>query len=105
MFSGFIPNFLEIEALLNEPGGPVWLELEKIGKEAVTIAQRNAPVGSLAQDVPGELRDSIRFVMEPAHPIAVSIGSDVPYAAYVEFGTSDMGAQPFLRPALMSVQP
>lgn len=28
------------------------------------------------------------------------VGSDVEYAAYVEFGTSKMAAQPYLRPAL-----
>lgn len=32
------------------------------------------------------------------------VGTDVHYAAYVEFGTSKMAAQPFLRPAANEVQ-
>ena len=32
--------------------------------------------------------------------LAVTVGTDVPYAEHVEFGTSKMPARPYLRPAL-----
>jgi HK97 gp10 family phage protein len=101
---GFIPNELAIDALFNAPGGPVWQELEKVGKNGVAMARNLAPVSTSPEDIPGKLRDSIRFVVEENGPV-VSIGSDVSYALYVEFGTSDMAAQPFLRPVLMSLKP
>ena len=36
----------------------------------------------------------------PSDPLAVVVGTDVEYAPYIEFGTSRMAAQPYLRPAL-----
>ena len=63
---------------------------------------------------PGELRDSI--VATPAAQVTpndqtarddtviISAGSDqVPYAAYVEFGTSKMRAEPFFYPAIRTM--
>ena len=38
-------------------------------------------------------------VSRPAGEDTVHIGSNVEYASYVEYGTKNMGAQPFLRPA------
>jgi HK97 gp10 family phage protein len=49
----------------------------------------------------GFLRDSGHLVPEESD---VSIVFDAEYASYVEFGTSRMEAQPFLRPALDEAQ-
>jgi len=55
-------------------------------------AQANVPVRS------GRLRDSIH--VEEDDEGGVLVGSDVEYALYVEEGTSDTPAEPYLRPAL-----
>ena len=102
--TGFIEDPVAIEALFNAPDGPVWMMLEELGKQGVAAAQRMCPVGSDPNDVPGALRDSIRYVVEEAGPV-VNIGSSLPYAAYVEFGTFDQSPQPFLRPAMMGLKP
>jgi HK97 gp10 family phage protein len=47
----------------------------------------------------GNLRRSIALSDGPGDA-EVTIGTDVEYAPYVEFGTSRMAAQPYLRPAL-----
>lgn len=64
----------------------------------VTESKKIVPVDT------GRLRDSIHSkVMDEgftAHVIA-----DTPYAAYVEFGTSRMSAQPYLTPSLELVKP
>jgi hypothetical protein len=93
------------DEFVNDKDGPIGLELAKIGAEGVSIAQSLAPVSSgEGGDDPGELRDSIRYVVLEDGP-GVMIGSDVSYALYIEYGTFDTPAQPFLRPMLDSVQP
>lgn len=73
--------------------------LEQLGERIVEDAAALAPVGSGQEDTPGELRDSL--AAEPQDDGSVRVGSfGVPYAKYVEFGTSKMRAEPFLRPAL-----
>lgn len=57
--------------------------------------QNNARI--LAPVDTGRLRSSIQAHKEPR---AVVIGTNVEYAAYVEFGTRFMAAQPYLRPAV-----
>jgi HK97 gp10 family phage protein len=57
----------------------------------LTYAQDLCPVDT------GFLRDSGHLVPESED---VQIAFDAEYASYVEFGTSRMEAQPFLRPAL-----
>lgn len=47
----------------------------------------------------GTLRRSIAIEDGPGE-YEVSIGTDVEYAPYVEFGTVNMAARPYLRPAL-----
>lgn len=61
---------------------------EKIIPEIVDDMKRLAPVDT------GELRDSIEAVGDGK----IVIGAD--HAAYVEFGTEIMAAQPYARPAL-----
>ena len=57
-------------------------------------AQEKTPVRT------GHLRRSEGIKSEVQGSRAVAfIGTDVDYAPYVEFGTSRMGAQPYLRPA------
>lgn len=45
----------------------------------------------------GALKQSYGAV--PIDSTTVQIGSDMPYARFVEYGTSKMGAQPHLTPA------
>jgi HK97 gp10 family phage protein len=52
----------------------------------------------------GALRASIRAERTPGGYAVRAGGGAVDYAAYVEFGTRRMAAQPYLRPALESVQ-
>lgn len=61
------------------------------------VAKRNCPVDT------GNLRNSLTTVMDstPADEKALGfVGTNVEYAAFVEFGTIHMAAQPFLGPAL-----
>lgn len=63
--------------------------------DVVEVAQDRVPVdtGKLQGSIDGTVRtrgDNIVFL----------VGSPVEYAAYVELGTSNMSAQPYLRPAL-----
>lgn len=67
--------------------------------EVVSVAKQNAPVDT------GTLRDSIEgTVRTDGGDIILVVGSPVEYAVYVEFGTSKMEAQPYLRPALEEVE-
>lgn len=53
----------------------------------------------------GRLRDSITWELGTVGGLpAARIGTNVEYASYVETGTRYMAAQPFLRPALVSLQ-
>ncbi len=73
-----------------------------VAEEAETVTK-----AALAQDVAvdaaamapvdtGQLRDSITAEAD-------RVTTDVEYAAYVEYGTSDTPAQPFMRPAADTV--
>lgn len=59
-------------------------------------AKKGAPVDT------GNLRASIESEvhLEDADTVAGFVGTNVEYAPFVELGTSRMGAQPFLRPAV-----
>ena len=87
--------------------------LASAAEPIVAEMKRQAPVLPAATDErqPGELRDSIvatpggqvtpqgRTV--PLNAVVISAGSDqVPYAAYVEFGTSKAPAEPFFYPTI-----
>ena len=71
-------------------------ELEKKAIKVVRESKRNAPVDT------GRLRSSITYNMIdlPGQLPKAVVGTNVDYAPFVEFGTEDMEAQPFLRPAL-----
>lgn len=65
--------------------------LDRVGGEIVADAQAIVPVDT------GDLRRSIKHtVVEDT----VVISAEEDYAMEVEFGTSKMAAQPYLRPAL-----
>ena len=70
-----------------------------LNKKAIRIvreAQKNSPVDT------GRLRSSITFE-EMDNGIGVRVGTNVQYAQFQEFGTENMPAQPFLRPAFKKV--
>lgn len=75
--------------------------LEKAGKYVADAARQRVPVDT------GKLKDTIRVTRLPNDPkldIRVYAGSrdkgGAFYAHMIEFGTTKMGARPFLRPAL-----
>ena len=54
----------------------------------------------LAPEATGDLRDSITHVLTATvREIAAEIGAEAFYAPFVELGTPNAAAQPFLRPA------
>ncbi len=67
--------------------------LREIGKRAVKYATDIVPVRT------GNLKSSIAY---DADDRQVIIGSDVTYASYVEEGTVNMRARPYLRPAIVN---
>ena len=73
--------------------------LKKAAKEAAIItkdiAKQECPVDT------GYLRGSIFYRVN--NPLKYTIGASANYAGYVEFGTRFMHAQPFIRPAFITV--
>jgi len=66
-------------------------------KAAALVVQNDAK--ERAPVLTGTLKRSIH-IEELPQDRAVAVGTDVEYAPYIEFGTSRMAAQPYLRPAL-----
>lgn len=64
------------------------------GKAAQTVRTR---ASSLAPVDTGNLARSIRA---DAGPTEVTVGTDIPYGPYQEYGTITVPASPYLRPAL-----
>jgi hypothetical protein len=86
-----------LTALLEGPEGPVAKDLVKRALRCQAAAKRLCPVDT------GRLRASIAWRIErDAIGLHAKVGSNVAYAAYVEFGTRRMAARPYLRPALMA---
>lgn len=71
--------------------------LSQMGAAAVAEARRLVPVET------GQLRDSIGYVVRQSDR-TLQIYADMPYAMAVEFGTARQHAQPYLRPALLSLK-
>jgi HK97 gp10 family phage protein len=65
--------------------------LRRLAEAVKSDAKAGCPVDT------GKLRESIDSEVEGD---TARIGSNVPYAGYVEEGTRKMAAQPYLRPAL-----
>lgn len=108
-------NEAELAQLLRSKQGPVYADLYRRALRVETLAKQNAsqpPRGGIpgAGSEPGQgpavrsgrLRASITGVVleDPAFGLYASVGSNVFYAPFVEFGTQRMDARPFLRPAL-----
>lgn len=68
--------------------------LEAIGLQAEGYAKMKCPVDT------GRLRNSITHTYDSFDQKAY-IGTNVEYAAYVEFGTSKTKAQPYIKPAVV----
>lgn len=88
-----------LNAVLRGPQGPVATDLLKAAIRVERMAKRLCPVDT------GRLRASITHALESdAQGVLAIVGTDVHYAPYVEFGTSRMAAQPYLRPALAAAR-
>lgn len=78
-------------------------DLREYLEEAVSLAQLYVPVDT------GRLRDSIRLEGEAGNYVLIADArnpvSGEPYGGYVEYGTSRMPAQPYMRPALNEIMP
>lgn len=87
----FIPNPLagKIAELEAKP------QVSEAAKAALEYALSHVPIGET-----GELHDSI-YLVENENGYRIYVGTD--HWVYVEFGTSEMAAQPFMRPAIDSV--
>ena len=81
------------ELIENATSEAIARALEAIGLQCEGYAKMLCPVDT------GNLRNSITHTVS-ADEQAVYIGTNVEYAAYVEFGTSRMRAQPYLQPAV-----
>lgn len=81
--------------LLHDEDGPVAKELLRLALRVERSAKRLCPVDT------GRLRASITHqIAKDGQGLFARVGSNVEYAPFVEFGTSRMAAQPFLRPSL-----
>jgi len=67
--------------------------LRQVGLQAYGEAMRLVPVRT------GRLRNSLYARVDEAN-LALSLGSDLSYAAAVEYGTSRMEPRPYLTPAV-----
>lgn len=83
-------NTDEIKSIAKEA---VERALEAVGLLAEGYAKRYCPVDT------GRLRNSITHGADMSDTTAY-IGTNVEYAAYVEYGTSKTPAQPYLKPAV-----
>jgi len=77
--------------------GPIDRVVETGMEVIVSDAKQIVPVRT------GRLRDSIRYWRK--HMFDYDVGSEVPYAGFVEFGTTRMRAQPYMRPAIQQNAP
>jgi hypothetical protein len=71
--------------------------MTQMGQAGVEEARRLVPVLS------GQLRDSIGYVYRQSDK-TLQLYADMPYALAIEFGSRTHRAQPFLRPALLSLR-
>ena len=69
-------------------------KLELVGEYVGGAAKLRCPVDT------GNLRDSINHKVNKQE-LSVRIGTPVEYAPWIELGTKNTSAQPFLRPALL----
>lgn len=95
----FTSHASEVKAALQSQTA---LAMQKVAMQAEGYAKALCPVGTpestgIAGYVGGTLRDSISHVADDNE---ATIGTNVEYGKYVEFGTYRMGKRPFLQPAI-----
>lgn len=66
--------------------------ITEVAVGVTNLAKQYCPVDT------GRLRSSISFEVDTR--ATATVGTNVEYAPYVEYGTSRMAAQPYLRPAV-----
>jgi HK97 gp10 family phage protein len=88
-----------LHSLLSSPTGPVSRAMLRKGILVSNAAKVLCPVDT------GRLRSSIgvRQTFSPTGATTI-VGTVVEYGGYIEYGTSRMRAQPYLRPALRAVE-
>lgn len=90
-----VMNQAAVHALLSSELGPVGRDLTRRALRVEAAAKRVCPVDT------GRLRSSITHALaQDGGDVIAMVGTNVEYALDVEFGTSKMRAQPYLRPAL-----
>lgn len=90
----FLPNPRVALAILAD--AEFQARMEAIGREALEEAKQRAPVGET-----GNLRDSLK--VERLTNGGRRVSANVDYWGFVEYGTSDTPAQPYLRPTLTAL--
>lgn len=100
-----IDGFDKLEAKLkrNMDLGAVRTVVRKNGADLQTKAQKNAPVGTpQSTGIPGYVGGTLKRSVEldiTDGGLTAEVEPTVDYAAYVEYGTRFMEAQPYLKPA------
>ena len=100
-----IDGFDKLEAKLkrNMDLGAVRTVVRKNGAELQTKAQKNAPVGTpQSTGIPGYVGGTLKRSVEldiTDGGLTAEVEPTADYAAYVEYGTRFMEAQPYLKPA------
>lgn len=98
-------------AACNEAGeevrNEVVRELSHAGGGRVYGRHRASAPGSPPAPDTGTLRNSIYVQIQSAGPIrkVIKVGTRVPYATFLEYGTSKMRPRPFMRPAVARAAP
>lgn len=92
----------EVHEILDSQHGPAARDLLRRGLRVEGAAKNFATgVGGGPRVRTGRLRSSISTALSSdAQGVYVDVGSNVKYAGYLELGTRNMHARPFLRPAL-----
>lgn len=87
-----------INQLFTSPEGPAAIILARKAVQVEAKAKRACPVDT------GRLRASLTHNLErDSRGLVAFVGTNVNYAAHVEFGTKHQRPQPYLRPALRGV--
>lgn len=105
----FVWNELAMRELLDSPAGPVAALLKAHGEKVAATARRIAPYDA-GDSEHTHVRDGIEVQMNATlghlEVDVISTAADSkgrPVGLFVEVGTSDTRAQPYLRPALDSI--
>lgn len=109
MTTDIVWNNVALDQLLEGPLGPVARDLARRAirvETAVKVSLNNAyPPASMPGSPPhkrhGRLQSSISWELgSDGEGLYADIGTNVEYGRYLELGTDQMAARPYLRPAL-----